>query len=662
MADQRQKCCGLCCFEVFLLGGSALLLLAERVTLIYSIIYYFLIGQPLWAGLTFAFVLPASGVQLLSYYWFLEDGTKNRRCMIFIHILHLGIYKRYLDCIYWMIKTTGYAGNLGLIVMQQGDTAALHLMEALLLSLPQALLHGYLLVTTQISILIPAALSSGLCLLSLSWVLVLHSRASCLIRPGHVSLPPAALLCQLLWRICMLGSRITTLILFARAYHWWIFVVGGLHWLAASFWLGSQQSDIIRNPWRWRLFNCVVGAVHIFCFLNVKDGPSRYRAAAFYVVILLENAALLLLASDFLRLSSWNSLGTATLVLCSFIAGCISLILYYRFLHPKSTEISTNFQTVYSGNACWTKEETSLPSGNMPICVPTECQAHEALSFTGIFQTDLENGEISTQVTNALQSPGNKGHHHWLLVKVALKTGDEAKIFQGYGAGGATSVLVLPDHDELKDENVQKETEPEERSPSETEGEWAHGVFPYSESENMDVSQYLSVQASPEMASFQRLATNEKFGISSKSPSRGSPERRSVCFQEGLEYVGTKACVQSPVESECSSTLYFSADLQSPNDADKELSEGEVEDERAVFPSPLNECSPITKSKRQEKNSMNVVPKGILSKGEQVSQLAAQPRFTSTPKSDNEIQSRKFRISGVRKPIVPFGAGNSDGI
>lgn len=38
-----------------------------------------------------------------------------------------------------------------------------------------------------------------------------------------------------------------------------------------------------------------MGLVHVFLFLNVKDGPSRFRMASFYAVRLLMNSLLLLL-------------------------------------------------------------------------------------------------------------------------------------------------------------------------------------------------------------------------------------------------------------------------------------------------------------------------------------------------------------------------------
>lgn len=111
----------------------------------------------------------------------------------------------------------------------------------------------------------------------------------------------------------MLGTRVACLMFFARVFNWWVYgvageqesscdtfasamhievtelvfcfsVSAGFHWLTASFWLISQQPDICTGPWCWRAFNGIMGLIHVFLFLNVKDGPSRFRMASFYAV------------------------------------------------------------------------------------------------------------------------------------------------------------------------------------------------------------------------------------------------------------------------------------------------------------------------------------------------------------------------------------------
>lgn len=50
-----------------------------------------------------------------------------------------------------------------------------------------------------------------------------------------------------------------------------------------TFWLVAQQSDIIDSTCHWRLFNLLVGAVYIFCYLDFWASPSRNRMVTFYL-------------------------------------------------------------------------------------------------------------------------------------------------------------------------------------------------------------------------------------------------------------------------------------------------------------------------------------------------------------------------------------------
>lgn len=157
---------------------------------------------------------------------------------------------RLWDCMRYVSRMHGSVAELGAVIMLQADVAALWLLEALVVTLPQSLLQAYIVVSTDVGIMSPgeqAAIAStclssnnarfrvfltvayccGLCVLSVSWALVLYSRACCLIRPGHLAMPPAALLCQLVWRAGMLGARVTCLMFFARVFDWWVCGVAG---------------------------------------------------------------------------------------------------------------------------------------------------------------------------------------------------------------------------------------------------------------------------------------------------------------------------------------------------------------------------------------------------------------------------------------------------
>ncbi|XP_077451217.1 XK-related protein 5b isoform X2 [Stigmatopora argus] len=419
----QEGSCVVCC-QVCVFFFTAVLIVAERTSLIYCFVYYLWVGHNYCyahlAGFTALFLLPGWGPQWLSYLWYLSDGRIRRKSLTWTHILHLGIFKRLWECM--RLPDMDVYGE----IMQQADVAALRLLEALVVTLPQTLLHTYVLICTDIGIKSPASVCFAVCLLSLAWALVLYARSCTLIRPGHLHMTPAAIFCQLLWRVSMLGSRFGVLMLFTRIFKQWILGVIGVHWLGATFWMVSQQTDIIRSTSRWRLFNLILGAIHIFFFLNVKYGPSRLRMAGFYLVMFLENIILLLASSWLFSMVSWDTVAIPGAVVCSFLIGVISLVLYYRFLHPKSFEIFQSIRRRGLSGACM--ESSSILSLEEKV-TPT-FQRHATLSGGGTLM-DL--------------SPQWEGwrHHHWLLIRLALKTGDVPKIWSLYGEGGLAGLMGL---------------------------------------------------------------------------------------------------------------------------------------------------------------------------------------------------------------------------
>ncbi|XP_035384708.1 XK-related protein 5a [Electrophorus electricus] len=526
---------GIACWQVALLGASALVILAERAALIYCIGYYLCEDQVFWAGLTSALLLPGTVVQVLSFLWYRADGEQRTCHMIILHTLHLGIFKRLWDCSVCVWRAQGRPHSHAQLVMRQADVSALRLVEVFVLTLPQSLTHTYVLAATDFSLASPVALCSGTCLLSLSWALVLYSRACCLTRPGHLLMPPAALLCQLLWRAGMLAARWVSLALFARSFGWWVVGVVGSHWLIAAFWLVSQQTDICVGRWPWRMFNLVLGGVHVFLFLNVKDGPSRFRMAGFYTVMLLENTMLLLAASDLLSEASWDSLTIPTAVLCSYLIGLTSLVLYYRFLHPKSTEISQGLRPgVPAGSVCMDQGSSSLSLGDKSLAPPSlPLRLSSSLS-------EIPGSLLEHPGSCRAKGQGEYHHHHWLLLRLALKTGDPAKINRAYGAGGMAGILAG-----------------EEEQKGERGGE-AGGVS-RSGSRDDTLAPLSDCKEEFESASEAR-EDEEEMESPPESPEsdckRSSPEGKSV-FGDSPEPL------YCPTES--SSTLYFSADPQSPS-------------------------------------------------------------------------------------------------
>ncbi|XP_067223896.1 XK-related protein 5b isoform X2 [Chanodichthys erythropterus] len=387
--------------HVCLYSFSGVIVLLEKVALVLCFTHYLWTGKELLAWLTLGLCWPVSAVQLLSLQWFnTTDGERCKPSFILLHCLHLGIYHRLWSC----MKSE-------------------------------------------------VALCVGLSLLNVSWFLVLFSRSCFLLRPGHLHMTPAAMLCQLIWRGAMLGARVASLMFFCSVFHWWFSGVVGFHWLIMTFWQVSQQTDICINRSSWRLFNLILGAMHVFLFLNVKDGPSRYRMTGFYLLMLLENTFLLLLASDSLREPSWDSMSIPVAVLFSFFIGVIFVVLYYRFLHPKSTEILQSLRLQMS----LTTIDRTTDGDCKDTTLESSTHNHGTFSVTD-FAPVKHAGGCSDQPLEG------DWHHHRMLIQLALKTGNTDKINCLYGDRGLS--VFLGNDDAPGNRCIQPSVEAGERSES----------------------------------------------------------------------------------------------------------------------------------------------------------------------------------------------------
>nr|XP_021143778.1 XK-related protein 5 isoform X4 [Columba livia] len=371
-----------------------------------TIIHYLVHGQLGWFGLTVACIIPGYAAQLLSILWFRTDGHQHSCWLLVLHLLQLGLWKRYWDVLRAAVKADNGV-SAGAELMALGDVCVLRLLEALLRTLPHLLLQAYCVLAVHTATVIPAT----------------------------------AILCLLLWRTGMLATRVLALVLFARLYSLWVFAVAGAHWLLMSFWLVAQQTDIVAQPWRWRLFNCLLGAVYIFCYINVRPGPSKHRMAVFYTIMLVENTILLLLATRFLQTELRSSLCVTGAVMAGSVIGAAALVVYYILLHPKSSEIWKSFlDTTCSAAAAGGDEaagDGSKLGQNLGISGDGESSAR------GGTMADPKNGHSSSllQFRGCVEDSWTN-HHHWLLVKLALKTGDISTINAAFGDGGMGEVYA----------------------------------------------------------------------------------------------------------------------------------------------------------------------------------------------------------------------------
>ncbi|XP_028622202.1 XK-related protein 5 [Grammomys surdaster] len=659
-----------------LLGLSALLQAAEQSARLCSIVYYFTTGRLLWGWLALSVLLPGFLVQALSFLWFQADGHQGHWWLAALHLLQLGVWKRHWDSVATALWKGKQAPCWGQLHLQEADLSALRLLEALLQTGPHLLLQVYVFLDSDFTDIVPG-ISALLSWFSLSWALVSYNRFLGILKPGHHTMLWAALLCQQLWRMGMLGARVLSLVLFCRVYHVWVLVVGGAHWLVMTFWLVAQQSDIVESTCHWRLFNLLVGAVFILCYINFWDSPSRSRMASFYLVMLLENSILLLLATDFLQGAPGTSLWTVVGVLSGFLIGCTSLVIYYSLLHPKSSDIQRNFMRKCCG-PIEDKPESEPPSKAM---VPTGerpdgsswCQ-EESYELTSLDKAPSPEQNTS-EVGLGEQRSGEYSifsHHHWLLLKLALKTGSVSKINAALGGDSpgcsCPPVLGSSQHCDLQRKPLfsQQDLPSFPRDPLTLQKESEYAGAPKAEMESLETSSYLSFASELEdNPTSQKLPATQE-----DSPEAGS---KADLAAQGKE---TDGPLQEK-EGQESTTLYFSATMDRTTSHQKgspgalqtvrsgtlgESRPGQPALPQAVtkpFPVTMANISPIPgrnfcpstglpgraldsseceewKDPAKDPSTQNSLPKMRL-------KAAEEPCFTSTPKSESILRDSSCR-------------------
>lgn len=128
------------------------------------------------------------------------------------------------------------------------------------------------------------------------------------------------------------------------------------------------------------------------------------------------------------------------MLFCSF-AGAAALVVYYSLLHPKSAEIWEGFLEKSCRAAAARDDQdagsSSQTGQSLGISGDGECLEVEGTTTA----PEKGNGSSLLQVGGCLEDAWTT-HHHWLLVRLALKTGDVFQINAAFGDGGVGEVYA----------------------------------------------------------------------------------------------------------------------------------------------------------------------------------------------------------------------------
>jgi hypothetical protein len=86
----------------------------------------------------------------------------------------------------------------------------------------------------------------------------------------------------------------------------------------------------------------IIGAIYLFCFLNVKDEPTRYKYLSYYIIAFAENISLILLWYFKNDPTKWYHIPALVAVISAFAAGILFMLIYYWFFHPNGRPLWIN--------------------------------------------------------------------------------------------------------------------------------------------------------------------------------------------------------------------------------------------------------------------------------------------------------------------------------
>jgi len=161
-------------------------------------------------------------------------------------------------------------------------------------------------------------------------------------------LPLPGFICQILYRFCVITSRILVFVFFLRTFEWYVFVVVFLStwflmvgWVVRSKWTFFSKGNQHINQVLDLLLKLLLGYVYVFCYIATHDGSQFWQMVVYYGFFYLENTVLLILCVALGKdTGDLEVVSVVAVSLVLMVCGVVFLYVYYEYFHPK------NFRTV----------------------------------------------------------------------------------------------------------------------------------------------------------------------------------------------------------------------------------------------------------------------------------------------------------------------------
>nr|XP_038950676.1 XK-related protein 5 isoform X4 [Rattus norvegicus] len=241
---------------------------------------------------------------------------------------------------------------------------------------------------------------------------------------------------------------------------------------------------------------------------------------------------------------------------------CASLVVYYSLLHPKSSDIQENFMRKCCGPIENNKSDSEpppramVPTGERPDS-SSWCQ-EKSYELTSLDKAPSP-GKSTAELRLEEQRSGEDSffsHHHWLLLKLALKTGSISKINAALG-GDSPGCSCPPrlgssQHCDLQRKPLfsQQDLPSSPRDPLTLEKGPEYVGAPKAEMESLETSSYISFASDLE----DNATTQKPPATQEDSPKAGT---KADLAAQGKDTDGPL----KGKEGQESTTLYFSATM-----------------------------------------------------------------------------------------------------
>ncbi|XP_019638689.1 PREDICTED: XK-related protein 6-like [Branchiostoma belcheri] len=315
---------------------------------------YFTEAEYWWFALTLSFILlPSLVLQLFSLRWLCQDKKPTARkshqtwlswiARCTLHFLQLGTVVRCLEALRighrsrtsrdHALRSWYYLAW----VAEWTDVCLLRMFEAFLESAPQLVLQLYIMQVKGEADR-QTVISCCISITSLASSLISYHRSLRDALPNAKIMNYTGVILWFLWRLLTVSSRVLAIAVFAHLFTWWIFVGLSLHFILMFVWLIFQKTKFYGGDRRAEElgFDFIIAFLYIFCWLNMKESRSRYRALLYYLLVYAENVT-------FVGLWYWKITKVGSLyaelvllwVMFGFLGGIAFMALYYLLCHPK---------------------------------------------------------------------------------------------------------------------------------------------------------------------------------------------------------------------------------------------------------------------------------------------------------------------------------------